>query len=538
MGRVVSGCPRADRILKKALLFWINFILSASPLCPQSVNLPLDHWAYDYLERMETKGVLHRLRDGSRPFTRAKVAEYAQEMDAYAKKHPEKLSKIEKELLERLKGELWDELETKEVAVQKDQREPHFYSWRGSSGTVHLDLLSGGNGILRDTHAEKTEREIYSPYYGGILRGTVWGIGIYSDNRIFTEWGSRSYVQNYKASQGYPQNVERDSSRATWDTSDSYFCLQWKGFFLQAGRDNLCWGPTFFGGLSLSGWTPSFDLVKVATCIGASTVTWIHGALRSDFVHKWISAHRLELSVSREVDLGVSETVIYGNRGIEMAYVNPLIPYLIAEHTLGDKDNVTLGLDVDIHTIRNLKLYGELFIDDLFAPWEIFRDYWGNKLAFTLGGYWVDPLGLKDTGLRWEYTRIDPYVYTHRDSVNVYENYNIGLGHFLQPNSDAWIFRGEHRFSMSFLSSLEFRALRHGTGDRQSPHREEEGDRKRFLEGVVEQEKRLSGSMEWEIFRDCRAGAEVARLWNKNRNHKENDNRTWNEIVFMLRMNW
>ncbi len=521
--------------------FFIGILISFfyfSTLQAQSVNLPLDHWAYQFLERMETRGILAKMRNGSRPFTRVKIARWLQKIDTYTKHHPEVLSKVEKDMFERLKGEFWDELKDRGISIKKNEREPHFYSWQNKSGFIHLDVVGGGNITLRNRKAQKEERRIISPYYGGIIRGSLRGVGFYSDSRIFAEWGSRKYAQHYQASKGYPQNVSHDSSMATWDTSDSYFTLNWRGFHFEVGRDNVRWGPSFSGGLMISGLAPSFDLIKITGEVGTATFTWFHGALRSDYPHKWISAHRVEMSLAKGVDLGLGEVVIYGNRGMEMAYVNPLIPYLIAEHTLGDRDNVALGFDFDINRIRNLRLYSEFFIDDLFAPWEVFSKFWGNKLAFTIGGYWVNPLTLRDSGIRWEYTRIEPYVYTHHDSVNVYEHYNSGLGHFLEPNSDGLFLRAEHRFSLALSTTLTFSSIRHGIGNRRTPHREDEGLEKHFLAGVVEHQKHFGAEMEWEIIRDVRFRVKITRVWLKNwKNIYEND-RNWNELMLTFRMNW
>ena len=523
---------------KKILIVILIYFFYLSTLQSQSVNLPLGHWAYQFLERMETRGIITRVHIDSRPFTRMKMARCIQKVDTYAKNHPGILSKVEKDMLERLKGEFWDELKGRKINIKKNQREPHFYSWQGKSGFVHLDVVGGGNITLRNRKALKEERKIISPYYGGIIRGSLRGVGFYSDSRIFAEWGSRKYIQHYQASEGYPQNVSHDSSMATWDSSDSYFTFNWRGVHFQFGRDNIHWGPSFFGGLMISGLAPSFDLIKITTDIGAATFTWFHGSLRSDYPHKWISAHRVEISLARGIDMGLGEVVIYGNRGMEMAYLNPLIPYLIAEHTLGDRDNVALGFDFNVNRIHNLKLYTEFFIDDLFAPWEVFSNFWGNKLAFTVGGYWVNPLTLRDTGLRWEYTRIEPYVYTHHDSVNVYEHYNFGLGHFLEPNSDGLFLQIEHHFSLVLATALNFSSIRHGRGNRHTPHRKEEGTKKHFLAGVVEHKKRLSASIKWEIVRDVRFQTEIARVWLKDWKNIYGNNRSWNELLFSLKMDW
>ncbi len=517
---------------------YLLIIFITSSLSAQSVNLPLNHWAYPFFERMEAKGVLTKIRDGSRPVSRQKAADWVKSIKLYSETHPESFSKVENAIVERLKGEFSDELSKRNISIMPKEREPHLYSWDSSAGYVHLDAIVGGEILLRSNQINNEGRYIYAPFVGGIIRGRIWDIGFYSDNRIFTEWGRGQYVQNYIPSEGYPQNVERDSSRATWDTSDSYFVFNIKGFRFQFGRDRFRWGPCFFGSLMFSGLAPSFDFIKVMTEIGAATFTWAHGELRSDYSHKWISAHRLEISLCKGIDLGLNESIVYGNRGIELAYLNPIIPYVFAEHTLGDRDNVTLGLDLDITKIRNLKIYGELFIDDLFAPWELFSNFWGNKFAFSLGGIYIDPLGLDDSSIRCEYTRIEPYVYTHHDSVNVYENYNFGIGHFLQPNSEGFFFQLRHRFSLDVGMALNYFSTRHGEGDRRIPHADADGSEKEFLSGIIERKSRLGVQMEWEIIRDVKFRGELARLWDSNRDNVIGINQQWTEVLLSVAINW
>jgi hypothetical protein len=523
------------RVFKRTFL---PILFLISNLSAQSVNLPLDHWAYPFFERMEAKSVLTGMRDGSRPISRQKAADWVKSMEIISKSNPKNFSNVDKAMLERLKGEFRDELQSSTITFRTEEWEPHLYSWKDSTGYVHVDGLAGGVAILRDDGANKDERHIFAPYVGGIIRGRIRGLGFYSDNRIFTEWGRGKYIQNYKASDGYPQNVDRDSTRATWDTSDSYFSFQVQSFRFQIGRDRLRWGPCFFSGLMFSGLAPSFDLVKVQTETRAATFTWMHGELRSDCSHKWISAHRLEISLCKGIDIGLNEAVIYGNRGIETAYLNPFIPYLFAEHTLGDRDNVVMGFDMDITKIPSLKFYSEFFIDDLFAPWEFFSKYWGNKFAFTVGGLWIDPFGLEDSGFRWEYSRIEPYVYTHRDTVNVFEHYNFGLGHFLQPNSEGFFFQAEHRFSLALAMTMNFYSTKHGEGDRRIPHTEQDGTEKQFLCGIIEKRNRFGVQIEWEIVRDVRFRGELARILETNCDHIIANNQQWTEALLSVAINW
>jgi hypothetical protein len=487
---------------------------------------------------METRGVLQGIRDGIRPFSREKFAKCILLIQKSAEEDPSCLTPVDMRILNRLKGEFSDELQGVTVHIPKDQFEPHFYTWSGKPGYFHLDGILNTDVFLRDRGMPTSESRIYSVSYGGILRGAFRDLGFYSDNRIFEEWGSRKYQENYKASMGYPNSVNRDSSLSVWDITVGYLVFSIKGIRFQFGRDNIRWGPAYWGGLMFSGMAPAFDLLKITAETGPFSFAWFHGSLRSDFTHKWISAHRLEVSILKNLDLGFSESVIYGNRGLEPAYLNPLIPYLVAEHTLGDKDNVSMGLDFDYHGIRNLKIYGDFFIDDLFSPMDIFSDFYGNKVAFTTGGFWTDPLGLNNSSIRLEYTRIEPYVYTHEDTVNVYENYNVGLGHFLQPNSDALTIGFIKQISLQLKTGFLFQWIRHGEGNRRTPHRKEEGDTKKFLSGIVERKQLIGFDFQWELRRDLWLKTGINRIHEKNTNHLHGADKNWTEIFLSFHLNW
>ena len=61
--------------MKKVLIFCIFIVTLYSPVTGSPVNLPLDHWAYSFIERMETKGYLDTLAYRTKPYTRGECAE-------------------------------------------------------------------------------------------------------------------------------------------------------------------------------------------------------------------------------------------------------------------------------------------------------------------------------------------------------------------------------------------------------------------------------------------------------------------------------
>ena len=514
------------------------FLLACPVLFAQSVNLPLDHWAYGFIERMEARGILSDIKNGTKPFSRKRMAALVTQIEETFKENPGALSRIEAQYLERLKGELWDELQDSGTQVRSYEKEPHLYSWNGDAGLFHLDALAGGSMAFRSSGAAEAERRVTQPYYGAAARGRFWNIGFYSDNRIYSEWGSGKYFQNYDASAGYPRNAEKDSSRATWDLSDSYFVFGIRGIQIEYGRDNVAWGPSQSNGLMFSGLAPSMDMLRIRFDIGPALFTWFHGQVRGDSRQKWISAHRIEFTPARGVSIGIHDAVVYANRGLEPAYLNPVLPFLVSQHSLGDRDNVAFGLDAALSRIRGLKLYGELFVDDFTSPWGIFSNDWANKLAFKAGGVWMDPAGLRNAGLRAEYTRIEPFVYTHYLSSNAYENYNIGLGSDLQPNSDRILLQWDQWFSLSLRGGAGFSAVRHGLGDRRTPHTAEDGETKHFLGGTVESTERIGIRLEYEPVRDLVFRCEAANVRTRNRGLAAGADASRAEILVKASWNW
>jgi hypothetical protein len=182
--------------------------------------------------------------------------------------------------------------------------------------------------------------------------------------------------------------------------------------------------------------------------------------------------------------IGIGESVVYGNRGVEFQYLNPLMLYHAAEHLLGDQDNNTLSVDFTAFPFRGGKFYGEIFVDDLSLEYPI-GTYWGNKLAYLGGFYWAQPFGWRSGEMRFEYARIDPYVYTHDDSINVYEQDKEGLGARFGPNAHRFVLQigfQPHR-DLRFASQFAFQ--RKGQGDIFQPHVPEDGNAKGFLEGTT-----------------------------------------------------
>lgn len=170
---------------------------------------------------------------------------------------------------------------------------------------------------------------------------------------------------------------------------------------------------------------------------------------------KYMNAHRLQMDFPFDIELGVSEIIIYGSttennntnpnpdadstdRSFEWVYAIPFIPYLFAEPLLGDLDNNALAFDLRVKTLKNWEFYAELFFDDLSNPLSMFDDsWWGNKWAASIGFEASDfCISSVCFSFNTEYTRVEPWVYTHHKGGGyTYSSYGSSLGTDLGPNS-------------------------------------------------------------------------------------------------------
>ena len=511
-------------------------IFNFSPIFSQSVNVPLNHWLYDFLERLETRGYVESNFLRTRPISRDDVANILAEIERKRLRKQVSFSRAEADLFEQLKGEFYEELFKLNIRAKKRYHERHLFKWDEEKARLRADLgLSQRFDIYRSDAADSTRRTSHTTG-AAILRAKLGnGLAVYAQFENTLVRGEDIQQENFNPALGMPTVISGEN--VYQDDAAAYLVWRLPWFDLEFGRDNAQWGPGYQGNLMLSGNCPRFDILRLRANYKNFHFTSIHGKLNSAGGDKYIAAHRLEIRPFRWLYLGGGESVIYGNRGMELAYLNPVMLYHIAEHHQGDRDNNTLGFDFTIFPARNHKFYNEIFIDDFTSSENPFT-YFGNKFAFQTGYYWVNPLGIPNLDFRAEYTRIEPYVYTHQDSINVYNHYNQHIGHWLEPNSDQ--FYSDLNFLVNRDLQIKFliEQIRHGKGDINSPHQKAEGLRKKFLDGVVEKRWRFGFSVTDQILRDIFIRLQYNFIDINNANNVKKSDRRDQHIVLELFGNW
>ncbi|MFQ6092580.1 MAG: capsule assembly Wzi family protein [bacterium] len=481
--------------LLSSILF-VPFIFTTA--LGQSYNVPADDWSYDFLERMETKGVLKRVFDETRPMPREEMARAIQQVIEAAEGGDTRITSVDRAELEWLKREFWNEL--KRLGVEPGvQEERHLYKWEEKENHLIADVLFFQRATFR--HSQGRTDRFLETSGGGVLRGGL------RDELFFSAQFRQAQVNSNK-SDLRKEDIDRKgyfSPRGDYgyyDVTNGYGLLKLPWFEFEVGKEALSWGPGVRGNLSLSMNGPPFDFIAFRARYGAIKYTHVTGFLKSDVIdsltsyrttdgferenysNKYLASHRLEITLPWGIDIGANEAIIYGERGLDVAYLNPFMFFWSAQHHWGDRDNETMGADIEIHAIDGYSFYGALFVDELYLR-GFFNGDPRNKIGFLLGTYIVDPLSLENLDLRFEYAKVMPAVYSHKFPINTYIHYDEVLGHWLGENGDDLYFEGRYRTSRELQFQLFAGRTRSGEPAPQ-PEAHYDPNRFPFLFGTVE----------------------------------------------------
>jgi len=213
---------------------------------------------------------------------------------------------------------------------------------------------------------------------------------------------------------------------------------------------------------------------------------------------KYLSSHRIEWKMMDNLNFGVNENLIYGDRPLEIGYLVPVLPLFWMEHYYGDLDNATMSFDLHYRPIKNYSLYTELFVDDETFT-KSFTEFYGNKWAFLIGVYNSNFLTVEHLNFRFEYSRIEPFVYTHKYHINRYKNVDNFLGGEFGPDSELMNFKIDYSFGFGKNISLNFKRANVGEpipGKLDEP--DYANDIKTFLRGRVEKHSYYSADFNWQ----------------------------------------
>lgn len=512
----------------KKLLFML--IVLQGVLFAQAEYVLSDNKVYDFLERMESLHLIERYSSLEIPKSRSEIAGYLKEVIA----NRDKLDEADKNELVDLEAEFELELSGSLKHSQRlighgnfnllSQGEKYLYFVNDSSKNVSLFFNSAGaaEGIYANyRNAERTTTAtIWQLQFQ--IRGTFFNkIGFFyrgGNGYIFGQRDAALLKHELNYNYKYKNFGSYDMTTAGYVTADLGLVK------VKFGRDrmNIGYGPVK---AVLGNNAPQFDNLYLKMHYKSVDVTYFHGKLLgngtivNDSVmgaiknidEKYIGYHRIGFNISDDFNIGAAEMIIYGKRPLDLEYLNPFILYKTAQNNNQDRDNSVVILDINNKSIKGLKLYGLLYIDDIQVS-QFGSHYWGNQFIYNFGFLSNNFYKIIPLDIQFEYTRVDAYVFTNRLPWNTYDNDGYALGSFMQPNSELFLTQFNYRFNNRLKLSATASYYVHGAnplnadgsvkrnvgGDLKFGHRASDATDAPFLDGDREITRSIGAKLVYE----------------------------------------
>ncbi|MCB0430568.1 MAG: hypothetical protein H6585_12905 [Flavobacteriales bacterium] len=347
-----------------------------------------------------------------------------------------------------------DTLSENGVRAQLPWKPGSLFSWNQGNFRVRLDPVFQLDAPLPAEHGPE--------WVAGFRLRTGsahWGI---EWEGVKGEAALPGYLEDFRRLfQVYPGLGYADSLDRKWigfGTTNLRFSWQPSDIFrLEAGK-----GKHFIGdgyrSLLLSYNASPYPFVRLETHVWHLTYTNLFARLediqgsngdRDLFRGKFTAIHYLDWRLCSGVDVGVFEAIVwqnddmYGPRGFDINYLNPVIFYRPVEFSLGSPDNALMGLNLRVYTGKKSYLYGQLCLDEFYlVKVRAWNGWSSNKQGVQAGWKQADVFGKENMSIRLEGNYVRPYTYTHvTPQQNItdhplqnYAHFNEALAHPLRAN--------------------------------------------------------------------------------------------------------
>jgi len=259
---------------------------------------------------------------------------------------------------------------------------------------------------------------------------------------MYSLWYNGAYYGDLDAAEsdelidGY---FKRFNRRIQLDNMNGYIQYETDSYSLALGRGRFQIAPSISGSIILSDNVNDYGYFLAEGRAGAFSLSFLHGSLKADSTYsiydnnilnnrnypdKFIALHQLNYRPNPNWDFYVGESVVYGNRSIDLGYLLPNSFWRAVEHNLWDRDNVLIYAGLQHRCARNITLYAQLALDE-FSYSKIFSNWWGNKYALQGG---IDHRH-KAGSITLELSAVRPYTYAHFQNHSMYSHDGQPLGY-------------------------------------------------------------------------------------------------------------
>ncbi|MFA7420098.1 MAG: hypothetical protein WCZ90_10475, partial [Melioribacteraceae bacterium] len=443
------------------------------------------------------------------------------------------LNKYREEFVDNENASNGDQSSTETTVVEKSfpdifsSKTSYIYSYMDPQASFYLNIL-GRLAFGQTFEPEKQNSTLYD--IGFRFRGTVFNhLGYSLSLQKGGVSGSQTYATLFEPRLRYNfKFIEAIENIGNYDFAEGYLRYYTEPaknmrLALQLGREKLKFGYGYGSKFIISGDHTLMDFFRLNfdygilsfTSITASTVGTFNVNRDLDYT-KLLAINRFKLNFPKLIEFGIGENIIYSGRGIDLAYLNPMIFYKFVEMSLQDRDNGSVWLDFQTHFLKNVEISGTFFLDENILSHLQEMNLFSNKTAYQIGAFWYSPFSISDLTVIAEYTKIRPYVYTHTNEKNSYTAYGESIGHSIGPNSDEILVKAAYNLNDWIKLNCSYQYIRSGEniydsenrlvfnsgGDLFVPHRMDvDSEYINFLDGERINQNIITANVKLEPFR-------------------------------------
>ncbi|MCK9425676.1 MAG: hypothetical protein M0Q21_06535 [Ignavibacteriaceae bacterium] len=464
---------------------WFLYLMFPILTFSQNLSVQTKNPVYDYLNQLRVKNILPHYEDVVLPLTRGEISDQLQKVKNFSFS----LSVIDKEKLNLFMQYFPSQRKLQNSFFGNDSflLAQHFLSDKENFAYLYQDslisfsiapIMSTKNIFIKDKNDQGRFAHLIT--YGGAFafEYSNWFAAYLEAWNGFQTGDRKSSMTDQRVRQSFSFNQTKINY---FDQTSGYVTLKKDIFKLQIGRERILWGVDRFDQSILNETPQAFDFVKFDISYKQFSCTFLHGwliqpattmfvdSLRYNVKNrnpKYIVTSRIGYQPFPNLSFGVGQTIIYANRPLELAYLNPFLLWESVQRSLNDLDNSFLHLDSRYRPFNGFEINGTLTFDDINFNF-LKKDKWnsaGNRIAWQLGFAAAVPFLSERFMVYGDYVQIRPYTYSHPDGGEVltYTNNGFPLGLDLEPNTAMTSFKVVYDFTEKLSSSFLFRHTIHG----------------------------------------------------------------------------
>ncbi|MCB4799888.1 gliding motility protein RemB [Neotamlana laminarinivorans] len=176
------------------------------------------------------------------------------------------------------------------------------------------------------------------------------------------------------------------------------------------------------------------------------------------FLTKYMATHFLSWNVTKRLNVGFFESIIWANttnRNFDINYLNPIVFYRAVEFETGqDAGNAIMGASAKYKYNDNINLYSQFILDEFsLSDVRAGNKSWKNKFGYQLGVKYYNAFKVENLMLQIEYNRVRPYTYSHSTIATNYGHNNQSMAHLWGANFSELIVMGNYFYNRWYANA-------------------------------------------------------------------------------------